>query len=280
MSTPPPSISTETCTSRAVHELHEHQHPRKEFKFHPVAVLFKKSDRPTLSPSCKKAKLNHGTEHRTRATTEEHVAPFTVNHAMRQQHSPSTPSQLRTSPLLPPPNEFPSIPDVYDTHIVNVAIATMLAALQGQPSNVAEQMYRFLQRSYELAQWSQEANIAACVLVMRWITKGNVLCPQSWKSVLLIALLVAQKITDDIPLATKEFCTIWQAVSEEPELISVADLTKLESNFVQSLDWRVFVDSKTMTTVYYELMACQQLLAMQAQLQEQASLCSGHGNSE
>ena len=166
-----------------------------------------------------------------------------------------SPGRMAASPPPAVHGELPSIPDDYDVTLVNVAIATMLSEIQINSISMTVTIYNFLQRSYELAKWSPEATIAACVLVLRWVKSGNGFNPQTWKRVLLVALLVGQKITDDIPLHNGEFCTIWQSVSEDPCLMTPLEVARLEKNFVHSLDWHVFVDSRTMTMVYHELIA-------------------------
>jgi hypothetical protein len=145
-----------------------------------------------------------------------------------------------------------SIPDNHDTTAVIAAIATLMAAISSLTSET-ERMYYFLARSFQMAQWSPEANIAASVLVLRWVQEGKQLNLENWKSTLLLALLVAQKVTDDVPLANREFCTIWQSVSEEPELFTPNMINHLESQFLLDLDWHVFVDTGTMIEVYHEL---------------------------
>lgn len=148
----------------------------------------------------------------------------------------------------------PKIPDHHDTTAVIAAIATLLAAISNQ-NDETERMYYFLARSFQMAQWSPEANIAACVLILRWVQAGHTLCTQNWKQMLLTALLIAQKITDDVPLANREFCTIWQAVSEESILLTPNQVNQLEVSFLKDMDWHVFVDSGTMIEVYFELVS-------------------------
>jgi hypothetical protein len=198
---------------------------------------------------------------RRRKSKVFHDQPGTNN-----QPLPSTPTSTEGSESLGKPHGgvlpphmvlevLPCILDDYDVTLVHVAIATMLSEIQIKSNSMVSTIYNFVQRSYELAEWSPAATIAASVLVLRWVKNGNDFSPQTWKTVLLVALLVAQKITDDTPLQNGEFCKIWQKVSEKPYLLTPLEVAGLEKSFVHSLDWHVFVDSRTMILVYRELVA-------------------------
>ena len=182
----------------------------------------------------------------TAADSKEGEVPSTGQNSVEATNDspPSTPPS--TSTALPP------IPDNHDTTAVIAAIATLLAAISDQ-GHETERMYYFLARSFHMAQWSPETNIGACVLLLRWVQAGHVLNSSNWKKMLLVALLIAQKIADDIPLANREFCTIWQAVSEEPELLTPQQINQLEVSFLLDMEYHAFVDSATMIEIYHEL---------------------------
>ena len=99
-----------------------------------------------------------------------------------------------------------------------------------------------------------EINIHASILVLRWIQTGNRLKLENLKSVLLIAMMIAQKVTDDAPLANLEFCEIWRHCSNESEVLTISLVNKLEVSFLQSVDYRVFVSTQTMIEIYCEIM--------------------------
>ena len=89
---------------------------------------------------------------------------------------------------------------------------------------------RFMKESFDLAMWSPECNIIALVslmfllflvisrlcekvLITRLIGSTEVTFNfNNWDKILLCALLLAQKLWDDTPLANVDFPAIWQVM--------------------------------------------------------------------
>lgn len=64
----------------------------------------------------------------------------------------------------------------------------------GHMQNLAPDIYVFVTRCTRVAQWSEVCNIAAFLLVIRWIQAGYEFNESTWRSVLLGAMLIAQKV--------------------------------------------------------------------------------------
>jgi hypothetical protein len=74
-------------------------------------------------------------------------------------------------------------------------------------------IFHFMKESFTLALWSPECNIIALVLITRLVGSTEVtLNYNNWDKILLCALLLAQKLWDDTPLANVDFPAIWQNV--------------------------------------------------------------------
>lgn len=70
-------------------------------------------------------------------------------------------------------------------------------------------------------------NIAGAILLMRWMADGRQLTEENGKTMLLVALLVAQKVVDETPLPNGQFVILWKLV-DPANSQGIAQLNKLE----------------------------------------------------
>jgi hypothetical protein len=79
----------------------------------------------------------------------------------------------------------------------------------------------------------------------------------NWDKILLCALLVAQKIWDDVALSNNDFPLLWQqAFPGNTGLeINLADVNRMERTFLEVMHYDVNVTRSTYTQFYFELNA-------------------------
>lgn len=117
----------------------------------------------------------------------------------------------------------------------------------------ARDIFHFMKESFTLALWSPECNIISLVLITRLIGSTEVtLNYNNWDKILLCALLLAQKLWDDTPLANVDFPAIWQNVYPQ-EAIDLKVVNSMEKLFLILLSYDVHVSRSTYTQFYFEL---------------------------
>ena len=110
-----------------------------------------------------------------------------------------------------------------------------------------------MKESFTLGMWSPECNIISLVLITRLIGSTSVtLNCNNWDKILLCALLLAQKLWDDTPLANVDFPAIWQNVYPN-ETIDLKVVNSMEKLFLIQLHYDVHVSRSTYTQFYFEL---------------------------
>ena len=117
-----------------------------------------------------------------------------------------------------------------------------------------DEAYKFLGHAYELAGWSPEVNIIAVVLVNRFCDTGLPISYHNWNKVLLIALLIAQKLFDDVPLINHDFPKLWARLFPvDSEGFTTKQLNDLEHQFLSMIAWNTYVSRAVYCTFYFEL---------------------------
>lgn len=171
-------------------------------------------------------------------------------------------SKERVAEIPAAPGKAAIIPDDHDTVAVLSSIASVLVEVIdiNLDPELRLDIYYFFAHNYQLAQWSPETNIAACVLLLRWCNTGYPLTKENWRITALVSLMISQKINDDIPLGNREFCILWQRVvvdAEDPgsaEPLSCGEINALERKFLKEVNYQAFINSETLIEVYSELM--------------------------
>ena len=171
------------------------------------------------------------------------------------------------------------IPHDYDPTAIIGAVALLLANISEQETLV-DDMFQFISGCYQLARWPEEVNIAAGVLILRWISTGNRLHESNWRHLLLIALMVAQKVMDDIPLRNGQFCVIWESVTNDSSQLTLAEVNNLEAVFLKDIEYQVFVLSGKLISVYHELSDLTGQKERDDVINETSLLACPHGKKE
>eukprot|EP01017_Pseudomicrothorax_dubius_P004308 TRINITY_DN10835_c0_g1_i2.p1 TRINITY_DN10835_c0_g1~~TRINITY_DN10835_c0_g1_i2.p1 ORF type:complete len:218 (-),score=36.51 TRINITY_DN10835_c0_g1_i2:138-791(-) len=78
------------------------------------------------------------------------------------------------------------------------------------------------------------------------VYKGVLILRQSWRPLVLISTMSAEKVWSDIPLSNKDFSTLYP-------FFSVEDLKKMEAEFLKLLNFEVQVSQKLYTEYYFNL---------------------------
>ena len=131
------------------------------------------------------------------------------------------------------------------------------AAVHETTTVAVENIFAFMKDAYEIAQWSPECNVLSMVLLTRLVASTEMTFnARNWDKLLLCALLLAQKLWDDTPLANVDFPELWRQIF--PGVASTVDLklvNQMEKMFLQKLNYDIHVDRATYTKVYFELHA-------------------------
>jgi hypothetical protein len=135
---------------------------------------------------------------------------------------------------------------------------TFFACSSNTPAVAPSCVYRFLKEAYSVAEWSQESNVIALVLVSRLQHANCLVSWRNWNMLLLVALLVAQKTWDDVPLTNMDFPKLWLMSSPDSTPFSIKHLTCMESEFLRLIDWNTHVAQSTYAQFYFELRALSQ----------------------
>jgi hypothetical protein len=125
------------------------------------------------------------------------------------------------------------------------------------PSNTsdvtAKDIVRFLKKSFQLAQWSPECHVYALVLLTRMHHHGSLVSWRNWNKQLLVALLIAQKMWDDVPLTNCDFPQLWTMVLPHSTPFTGIELSRMEVAFIKRIQWEAHVTRAVYTQFYFEL---------------------------
>jgi len=120
-----------------------------------------------------------------------------------------------------------------------------------------DSIFAFSKNAFLIAQWSPECNIIALVLITRLVGSTEVtLTERNWDKILLCALLLAQKLWDDTPLANIDFPVLWRRVFGVRQAdFDLRAFNLMEKAFLEKLHFDIHVDRSTYTRFYFELHA-------------------------
>jgi hypothetical protein len=121
-----------------------------------------------------------------------------------------------------------------------------------------EEVYLFLKTAYKVAQWSPECNIYALVLVTRMHHHGFPLTWRNWNRIFIVAMLIAQKMWDDVPLTNLDFPQLWSMCAPHSSPFTAVQLSHMEFTFIKLIKWEAHVTREVYTQFYYELGALAQ----------------------
>lgn len=111
----------------------------------------------------------------------------------------------------------------------------------------ADSIYAFLKEVFQVGEFHAECAVIVLVYINRLI--GLVDMPftaSNWKPVTTIALLLAQKVWDDNPLANADFSILYPA-------LNVKQINRLEVKFLRLLQYKLTVTASLYARYYFEL---------------------------
>ena len=145
---------------------------------------------------------------------------------------------------------------------MSVVLNWMLPTRFGFTSVEATEIMDVMVGFSKVANWSFTANIGGMILVTRVFSCQNAVLPAGWADsmmtwdvLLTVALLIAQKILDDVPLSNCQFPLMRQIVLPQhtyPKL-ELKDLNHLEMWFISSLEFCIELPTRVLTQFYLEL---------------------------
>ena len=107
----------------------------------------------------------------------------------------------------------------------------------------------FIDALYDIAQFSGECCVICLIYLNRIFALTNIpLLPTTWRPLVLVSLMVAQKMWDDKYLNNSDFSTIYPFFDNE-------QLNKLELKFLELIQYNTHIKFSTYTKYYLELKA-------------------------
>jgi hypothetical protein len=115
---------------------------------------------------------------------------------------------------------------------------------------LAAHVRAFLHNAHAAAQYSPCCEVSATVLLVR-VHKSKfgtgAITGANWRAMLLVAIMISQKLVDDISLPNHEFVTLWSILLEQggvsPMPLTLPELNRMETQLCQLLSWDIGVSS-------------------------------------
>jgi hypothetical protein len=133
-------------------------------------------------------------------------------------------------------------------------VAAPSGGAYGDTPPTGRQVYSFLRAVIQTADVSQSSVICSFVLMMRFLGSAR-LGGGSWQLAWLVAICLAQKNIDDIPLCNSEFGTVLRLVAPEraETAVDTARFNDLELVMLRTLRWRTHLSAAVFDEVLAEL---------------------------
>jgi hypothetical protein len=110
-----------------------------------------------------------------------------------------------------------------------------------------EDLSGFIDALYDIAQFSGECCVICLIYLNRIFALTSIpLLPTTWRPLILISLMIAQKMWDDKFLNNSDFITIYPFFDNE-------QLNKLELKFLELIQYNTHIKFSTYTKYYLEL---------------------------
>jgi len=122
-----------------------------------------------------------------------------------------------------------------------------------------DEMFKFLKRTSRRASFSPENTVIALILINRLLSTSRTLVVHAynWRLVYLTALLVAQKLYDDVSLDNASFPIVWRAAVgiEATDTLDLRAFNEMEARFLELLRFSVFISRALYASFCFELRA-------------------------
>jgi len=121
--------------------------------------------------------------------------------------------------------------------------------MEGEPGEMTseDKIFQTIKSIYSIAEFSAECLVISLLYIerIRSLT-GLQLRLRNWQPLLLAAMIVAQKVWDDKSLLNVDFSTICPSYS-------VKDINNLEKQFLELIQYNVYISSSLYASYYFEL---------------------------
>jgi hypothetical protein len=118
-----------------------------------------------------------------------------------------------------------------------------------------EVILEFLSLASKRASFSAETTIIALILINRLLsTTTYKVHTFNWRLLWLCALLLAQKLQDDVSLDNASFIVVWRyATKIDNDTLTVSHFNEMEAKFLQMLNFAIFIPRSLFAQFLFEL---------------------------
>lgn len=110
-----------------------------------------------------------------------------------------------------------------------------------------DSIYKWLKQIFDVGEFPSECVVILLLYVNRLVgLVGMPLTPQNWRPITITALITAQKVWDDTPLANADFSILYP-------VLNIRQINYLELNFLVLLQYRLNISPSLYARYYFEL---------------------------
>jgi hypothetical protein len=109
----------------------------------------------------------------------------------------------------------------------------------------------FLHNAHATALYSPCCEVSATVLLVRiYHSNAVAITGANWRAMMFVAIMVSQKLVDDISLPNSEFVALWGRLLDKPDasgviVLTLPELNRMETQLCKLLHWDIGLASDT-----------------------------------
>ena len=144
--------------------------------------------------------------------------------------------------------EAPAPMEAFEVNMAGLSDANMdmLEKIRAGAVPTLDVVYRFLVDCYNKKHYSDECNIIAIIYLYRMLSPNLPLSNRNWRSLWVVAVILAQKMWSDLPLRTSEFVNLLTGVTKR-------QLSQMEIKAMDLLNYTTCISPSLYAKYYFQL---------------------------